>query len=60
MSTPRMFRGAVIGKKATPTRPAPPTKEPVSDGHNDAYLLARANQNKSWARRWLRANGYSL
>lgn len=27
----------------------------------DAYLLARANQDrKPWARRWLRANGYSL
>lgn len=26
--------------------------------NSDAYMLAKANQHKPWARRWLKQNGY--
>lgn len=58
-SMERTFRGAVIrNRMAAPAGTVAREATVVSDGHNEAYMLAVANKNKSWARRWLRANGY--
>lgn len=60
MTTGRTFRGAVIrNRTAAPAGTVMREAAIVSDGHNEAYMLAMANRKKSWARRWLRANRYS-
>jgi len=51
----------VNGAKVSHRRPAPAVPKPVAPepkAPSDAYLIARANQHKPWARRWLRQRGH--
>lgn len=60
--TATMRNGAKVSKRPPAAPPEPFTKVHVEVEVRDqdwqnAYVLARANPHKSWARRWLRANG---
>jgi hypothetical protein len=62
----RFVNGALVGKREPARLPsslpaAEKAAEPADAVEREAYLIARANQDrKPWARRWLKANGYWL
>lgn len=54
-------RGVVRGGNTFIRTPAPkPPVTPPPTTWDEAYVLARANQHKPWARRWLKQRGYAL
>lgn len=58
MKTRRFYRGATTAvKPAVAATPSP--KAPTAQQLSSAYVLAMANIQKSWARRWLRCNGFT-
>lgn len=59
-------RGVVSRRNQPTVRPSMPdmTKDRLGGkvlfANSEARALAKANKDKPWARRWLRANGYWL
>jgi hypothetical protein len=53
----RMYRGAAVShdRPKAPEKPKPVVS--AATAASTAYVLARANQHKPWARRWLRQHG---
>jgi hypothetical protein len=58
-----MFRGARVSRMKAGSNPAPSGGGFKHEGATastlraSAYVLARANQHKPWARRWLKQRG---
>lgn len=57
-----MHRGAVVSKRSAVgemlVKVAAPEVVDFYDLRSKAYVLAKANEHKPWARRWLRARRY--
>lgn len=54
MGKRRMYRGAAVSHDRPKAAEKPKAVISSAAVASTAYVLARANQNKPWARRWLR------